>query len=411
MQWIQKNLTLVLGGLVGLVLLGGSAFFLWSESAREKEIDAQLEEKRGEWTRLNGLNPFPDDKNIRIIRDESARVEVLANSLRDRIQPVPVPPVSDTFSLKVLIETTLSDLRQEAEASGVNLPDRFAFTFQRLREMPQFESNAIPRLAEQLAHISLISRVLFDAKVHSLDTLRRSPVLRDEGTGGDYLTKRPATNNWVIRFPYDLSFRSFSTELAAVLESLAALDHTFAIKTINIEPTSLPSAGGPRGPVFFPSPGGAPPSSGPTPGGMDPSLMQRYGLGPGGGRGEDASGGGGMDANMRARYGLGGPGGGADAMRSRYGLGGPGAGGVNAPTLSQPMIQQGMPTMPMPGAPPPPAVVLEKRPLRVILQLDLIKPRTDAPAAGRRSAPMRAAPVEGEEASESTEEVTEEVSE
>lgn len=406
MQWIQKNLTLVLGGLVGLVLLGGSAFFLWSESAREKEIDAQLEEKRGEWTRLNGLNPFPDDKNIKILRDESARVEVLAKSLRDRIQPVPVPPVNDTFSLKVLIETTLSELRQEAEASGVNIPDRYAFTFQRLREMPQFESNAIPRLAEQLAHLSLISRILFDAKVHSLDTLRRSPVLRDEGTGGDYLTKRPATNNWVIRFPYDLSFRSFSTELAKVLENLAALDSCLVIKTINIEPTSLPSAGGgPRGPIFFPTPGGPPPG-GPSPGGMDPSLMQRYGLGAGGGRGEDASGAGGMDANMRSRYGLGGPGGGGDGMRSRYGLGGPGAGGVNAPTLSQPMITPGVPTMPMGGVPQPPAVVLEKKPLRVILQLDLIKPRTDEPA-GRRAAPIRVAPVEGEEGSESTEEVSE----
>ena len=236
MPWIKKNLTLVLGGLIGLVLLGGSAFFLFSEAQREASINTQLEEKRAEWTRLNGLNPSPDEKNIKAVKEEAARLEQLSTKLSQAFKPVEAPPVNDTFSLRLLVETTISSLTREAEAAGVNLPDRYAFTFQRLRDLPgQFESNGIPRLAEQVAQISQICRVLYDAKIHSLDTLRRPPVLKDEGSGADYLTKRGATNQWVIRTPYDLSFRAFSSELAEVIRGLAALDQCVVIKTINIE--------------------------------------------------------------------------------------------------------------------------------------------------------------------------------
>jgi hypothetical protein len=235
MPWIKKNLTLVLGGLVGLVLLGGSAFFLFAQSTRESTVNAALEEKRAEWNRLNSLNPYPDEKNIKAVRDEAARVEKLTSALRESIKSSAVQPVTDTFSLKLLIETTISDLKKEAEATGVHVPDRYAFTFQKLREMPQFESNGIPKLAEQVAQISLLCRVLFDAKIHSLDQLRRPAILKDEGGSTDYLTKKAVTNrNLIVRAPYDLSFRAFSSELAGVLRGFASLHEVVAIKTINI---------------------------------------------------------------------------------------------------------------------------------------------------------------------------------
>lgn len=390
MPWIKKNLMLVLGGLVGLILLGGSGFFLFSEASREGGINAQLEEKRGEWERLNNLNPYPDEKNIKFVKEEAARVGKLASSLRDGIRPVEVAQVTDTFSLKLLIETTISNLRKEAEEAGVALPDRYAFTFQRLREMPQFNSNGIPKLAEQVSEVATLCRVLFDAKVHSLDTLRRAPVLREEGGAPDYLTKRGATNQWVIRTPYDLSFKAFSSELAEVIRGFAALDSCISIKTINIEPTTLPPSGGPTGvPIPVPAPGVLPGGM-QGPGMMDPALRQRYGLGPGG-RSEGGGGAGGMDPSLRARYGLG-PGGGDAAMRSRYGLGGrPGADSAPPPSLMAP-ASPAVPTAP--SASTGPSVVLDEKPLRVILQLDFVKPKP-ATATATRRAPRPAPDADG----------------
>ncbi|MCC7374009.1 MAG: hypothetical protein IT581_05095 [Verrucomicrobiales bacterium] len=378
MPWIKKNLTLVLGGLVGLILLGGSAFFLFSEASREGGINAQLEEKRNEWTRLNNLNPFPDEKNIKATKEEAARVGTIAGSLRDNIKPVEVPQVTDTFSLRLLVETTISELTKEAEAAGVNLPDRYAFTFQRLRDIGgQFDSNGIPKLAEQVAQISTLSRVMFNAKIHSLDTIRRPPVLKDEGSGSDYLTKKAVTNEWVVRAPYDISFRCFSSELAGVIRGLAALEQCIVIKTINVETTTLPQGASPvQSTMIMPAPAAPADGMPPGPGGMDAALRARYGLGGGGRPGE-----GGGDAAMRARYGMGpgGGGGGMDAaMRSRYGLGGGPA--VPPPTLAQPMAPTG-------AAPAPtgPSVVLDEKPLRVILQVDFVKPKP-APATPARAA-------------------------
>lgn len=392
MPWIKKNLTLVLGGLVGLVLLGGSAFFLFAQSSRESTVNVTLEEKRTEWNRLNGLNPYPDEKNIKAVRDEAARVEKLTGSLRESIKAPSVQPVTDTFSLKLLIETTISDLRKEAESAGVHVPDRYAFTFQKLREMPQFESNGIPKLAEQVAQISALCRVLFNAKVHTLDQLRRPAILKDEGGTADYLTKKAVTNkNLIVRAPYDISFRSFSSELAGVLRGFASMDELVAIKTINIEPTTLPQSGGPAPtPMFMPTQNPSMTMPGGPGGGMDPALRARYGLGGAGSRADAEGGGGGMgmDPALRSRYGLG-PGGGMGgeaAMRSRYGVGG-GAAGAPPPSLSSPMN----PGAPPPAAPTGPSVVLDEKPLRVIIQLDFVKPKPE-PEPSRK--PSRPAPTD-----------------
>lgn len=385
MPWIKKNLTLVLGGLVGLVLLAGSGFFLFSQLNRESEVDAQLLAKKEEWTALNDRNPFPDDKNIRATKEEAARVQKVAAELRETIRPVPVPEVRDTYGLRLLIETTISELSQEADDAGVNVPDHYAFTFQRLREHAgDFNSNGIPKIAEQVSQVATLCRVLFDAKVHSLDTFRRASVLKEE-TGSDYLTKKGITNSFgVVRTPYDLSFRSFTTELAAVLNGLAELDQVVVIKTINIEPTSLPRPTR-HGPSMTVAPTMTPqvPMQSMGPGGMDPALAARYGLGPRGRSegGEASPPGGGMSPEMRSRYGLG-PGGPGGDLRSRYG-GGPGASYTQGqPLLSQPAAPTMMPSV---GAPRGPQTVLDEKPLRVILQVDFISLSSKA-GAGKSSA-------------------------
>ncbi len=399
MAWIKKNLTLVLGGLVGLILLGASGTFLYSQYGRETVVNTQLEEKRAEWNRLVGSNPFPEDKNIKAVKDDAVRLEKLASVLKDRIKPVKVAAVTDTFGLKVLIENTITELRKDAEQSGVGLPHNYAFTFQRLREMAQFESNSIPKLAEQVGEVTTLCKVLFSSRIHTLDTFKRSPVLKEESSGGgDFLSKKPVSDSLVTRAPYEVSFRAFSGELAQVFKGLAALDHCVVIKTLNIVPTSLPHANEPT-PGIMPSqympnssmmPGAA------RPGGMDPALAARYGLAAGGGGGRPGEGGGagpgGMDAALASRYGMGGAG-----MR-RYGGGGPGGGAPGGAPATAFMTQpaagaSGVATAQ--STPAGPSVVIEEKPLRVYFQLDFVKPKTAGDVAPKKvaKAPSADAPA------------------
>lgn len=369
---------LVLGGVVGLALLAAAGWFWFSQAQREREIGAQLEAKSAEWTDLVGRKPYPSDENIRAVREEEKRLEKLREVLKQHFPPVAAAPVSDALELKVLIETAIAELRAEAEAAGVMLPDRdYAFTFQRLRPMApsQFDSNSIPTLAEQVAQVGALARVLFDARVHSLEAIRRPAILKDEGGTADYLTQKPVSDDLVTRMPMEVTFRTFSGELANVVSGLAALPNTVVIKKISIEPTTLagPAAGPPPMMPFRPPPpqaeAGPPPGDrygglrpggryGGGPGGMSPDLASRYGLGPGGGRPGPT---------------LGGPGGMDPALAQRYGLTPPA--GVTPPTA------QAAPTSP--GSP---SVAVDERPLRVTFHLEFVKLKPAPAASGRRAA-------------------------
>lgn len=379
MPWIQKNLMLVLGGVVGLALLAAAGWFWFSQAQREQEIGAQLEAKSAEWTDLVSRKPYPSDENIRAVREEEKRLEKLREVLKQNFPAVAATPVSDALELKVLVETAVAELRAEAEAAGVMLPDRdYAFTFQRLRPMApsQFDSNSIPTLAEQVAQVSALARVLFHARVHSLEAIRRPAILKDEGGTADYLTQKPVSDDLVTRMPLEVTFRTFSGELASVVAGLAALPNTVVIKKMSVEPTTLaaPSPGPqptmPFRPMPPPQAEAAPPAGdryggvrpggryGGGPGGMSPDLASRYGLGPGAGRPGPT---------------LGGPGGMDPALAQRYGL------------------------TPSPGAPPPmapaaptspgsPSVVVDERPLRVTFHLEYVKLKPAPAAPGRRAA-------------------------
>jgi hypothetical protein len=99
-------------------------------------------------------------------------------------------------------------------------------------------------LASQLADIRTICDVLFDAKVNSLVWLRRVPVDSQDSPGSqDYLNAKPATNNWFVIYPYEVTFQGFSSQLASVLEGFVRLPYCFTVTNIVVEPAG--NAGGP----------------------------------------------------------------------------------------------------------------------------------------------------------------------
>jgi hypothetical protein len=174
-------------------------------------------------------------------------------------------------------------------------------------------------LSTQLADIATICQVLFDAKVNSLLWLRRAAVDSQDSAGSqDYLSTKPATNNFFISMPYEVAFQGFSSELASVLEGFARLPNCFMITNLIVEPAA--TAGQPTDQT--------------TPGS---DLMSRYGQG--------------MDAAqmLRNRY----------SMAARYGM------GRYGPQMAQPVVPQ--PVVPQK------TTVLEEKPLRFTLELQSIK--------------------------------------
>ena len=258
MLWIKRNLFLALGGLVALGALGFGGFYLWTNVSENKKVEAQLEEKKAGLQKLYNAVPFPSTNNIAIARDDLKRVQAAVRKTKEYFTPLPYEKVTGQ-AFKTLLDTTLYELRDKAQQTSVLLPSKtYAFSFSAQKDKFNFADGSFPALSEQLAEVRAICTILFEAKINRLINVRRTRVTPDDPPGSsDYLELRAEPNELTgtLANPYQIEFRSFSPELASVLESFYKSTNGFLVKAIQVEPETEP--GGVGGPV----PTGAAPSA------------------------------------------------------------------------------------------------------------------------------------------------------
>jgi hypothetical protein len=259
MTWLKRHLFWVIGGVIALGLLGGAFFYLYTNMQSEKEIDEQLNQKLARWDEL--LKAGNDSREpIEAVKEDEKKLQGFLGETRKFFTPVPYPAIRDNREFRFLLDTTLNGLERSAEASAVTLPPKpFGFTFKPQSESVQFESANLQPLTMQLAEIAAISEILFKAKIHSLEGVRRVPITKDDIGATDYLDRKAVTNTignlLEIHVPYEFTFRCFSAELGEGIEGLARSPHCFLVKSLNTETTTPGSANQPGGerPGDYPS--------------------------------------------------------------------------------------------------------------------------------------------------------------
>lgn len=272
MGWVKKNLGFVIGLAVAVVLLGAGVWYSLGTMGDSNAADGDLQAKKQQLDELVKREVFPDQANIQLARDEEQRVNAFIQDARKKFAVRQIPEDLDNASFKSLLESKISELSREAERAGVKLPEKYNFTFEAQRKQLQLPERTLVPLTSHLENLAAICRVLFDAKVHSVVTLKRSAVGTNEMGGmGDLLTKKVTTNSTLgaVVYPYEVVFQGFSQELAKVFTGLVNSPESFVVKTLNVERGTLD---GPNSatPVAAPMPGFPP--------GMDPMLARRYGL-------------------------------------------------------------------------------------------------------------------------------------
>ena len=121
------------------------------------------------------------------------------------------------------LSRTLDQMQREATKASVALPPKdatgqpYSFSFAAQRERLAYAAGSLEPLSVQLGEVKAICSVLFQARVNSLDELRRERVSEDDlkGPQTDYLPEKSVTNELAVLAPYEVSFRCFSSELAA----------------------------------------------------------------------------------------------------------------------------------------------------------------------------------------------------
>ncbi|HLP77303.1 MAG TPA: Amuc_1100 family pilus-like protein [Candidatus Paceibacterota bacterium] len=285
MSWIKRNLYFVIGGAVAVLLLGLAGFYFYARWTQNNEIQVKLDEAYTDWERIAGLTPNPGNEkvdNIKLARQYQREVQAVIQGVQKHFVPIPpVPNPADGVVTKQdfnsSLRRTIDQLQHDAAQGGVTLPPKYDFSFQAEKNLPNFAAGSLPPLAAQLGDIKTICTILFQAKVNSLDSIRRERVSADDqnGPATDYLDlgHTATTNDLAVLVPYEVTFQSFSTEVAGALSSFGSDEHGIIVKSVNVEPAGGVGPTDPNALGATALPGYAP--------GYNPEAMALRGMMPG----------------------------------------------------------------------------------------------------------------------------------
>jgi hypothetical protein len=282
MEWVKKNMVFVIALAVAVLLMGGGVWYLLGTKGDADAVDSELQAKNQELDGIIQRPVYPDAANVKLAKEEEARVADFIKQARSHFTELQKPEGLDTAGFKSHLEATITELLRDAERAGVKLPDQagktgYGFTFDDPRKQLQLPANSLAPLAIQLGDLKMLCQVLFDAKIPSLVSLKRAQVLTNETTSNPNIcSKKIETNSALgsVRYPYEIVFQGFSPELASVLNGLIRSTNAFIVKSLNVERGNLESAA--------PAQPSTPMVGTGNPYGMDPNLMRRYGMMPGG---------------------------------------------------------------------------------------------------------------------------------
>jgi hypothetical protein len=311
MDWIKRNLYFLIGSLVALVLMGLAGWYLYSKWQLNNEILGKLDEQYAELTRLGQQNPHPGSEqvdNIKAAKEEQKELRAYIQKAQQYFQRCPAIPVPESGKLtsqefSSALSRTVDQLQRDATKTSVGLPPKaadnqpYSFSFAAQVGKLDYARGSLEPLSGQLAEVKAICGVLFQAKVNSVETIRRERVSDDDfkGPQTDYLPEKSVTNELAVLSPYEVTFRCFSSELAAVLGGFAAAPCGLLVKTVNVEsaPASAPTEAAPNvaATAYVP-----PAAAAVAPSDARAAFNERYGIGRG--RGGPAAG-----ADRSERYG------------------------------------------------------------------------------------------------------------
>ena len=181
MKWFQQNralgtLLLVSGGCILL----GAALFYWRLSVWQdaKQIFDQATAERN---RLQRLDPFPDDANYRKLQGHLERYSAALDKFKEDLKSevAPSPELAPNEFQSRLRQATLA-AQDRARTNNVKLPDKFQLGFDEFtRTIP--DTAVAPLLGQELSQVQMLINILLDAKVDSITSFRRRPLLKERG--------------------------------------------------------------------------------------------------------------------------------------------------------------------------------------------------------------------------------------
>lgn len=236
MAWLKRNLGLAITGVISLALLGFATYYLLMKKATADEATTKLQEATERLQTLVNRKPGVSQENIAAAKEDQKKIEGFLAELKHFFVTPSYPTQITGREFGVHLFEKVNELRREAKEAGVTLPADFQFSFSSQMKVPNIATNALAALAAQLAEIESICKVLFHAKIHELQAVKRASVTSDETAGfGDFLSVKGDTNEYAIITPYDVKFKGFSADLGNVLEGFIKAENCITVRDLVVQ--------------------------------------------------------------------------------------------------------------------------------------------------------------------------------
>jgi hypothetical protein len=199
MKWFQENrwlgTFLIVFGVC--VLFCGTIFYF----ARSKWSAARgdFDKATAELSRLERLDPFPNDINYRKLKVLLADYKTALDKLKEQLKTevAPAPPLAPNEFQSRLRQAAIATLNR-ARASNVKLPDHFSLGFDEFTTtLPK--TDLAPLLGQELGQIQMLVNILVDARVDGISSLHRMPLPEEKATPAPKATPPPARKGRPVR--------------------------------------------------------------------------------------------------------------------------------------------------------------------------------------------------------------------
>ncbi len=174
MNFVRKNIGLVVGGSIALVLVVIASTLLVRFRGGYVRVQRELDSNLNQLERLQQRDPFPSDENVVRV---SESLSTLQNYLDDTLQVLTTGQLEgldmERAQFPPAIELTARQLRAMAREADIEVPTDLVFGFQRYAAGNLPVQEHVPRLVTQLRTIEALVGVLFRAQIRELLDVER----------------------------------------------------------------------------------------------------------------------------------------------------------------------------------------------------------------------------------------------
>lgn len=191
MSFLKKNIGLIVGGGIALVLVIGALALLVRFRGDYARVQRELRENLNRLEDLQQMDPFPSEENVARVEQSLQVLERYRDGLLDALASGQSPVQRmERAEFPAAIERASGRLRNLANQAGVVLPENMVFGFQQYERGNLPLQEHVPRLVTQLRTIEGLVAHLFSAEIAELIEVEREVFDLERARGDDFEGRR-----------------------------------------------------------------------------------------------------------------------------------------------------------------------------------------------------------------------------